>query len=50
MRVAVYDTYVTRPDGRVMNFDILVPEGFADMEAIYGFGREASYTKTPYLQ
>lgn len=25
MEIAVYDTYVNRPDGRVMHFDVLVP-------------------------
>ncbi|WP_374661230.1 DUF2024 family protein [Inhella sp.] len=25
MEIAVYDTYVPRPDGRVMHFDVLVP-------------------------
>lgn len=39
MSIAVYDTYVTRPDGRVMHFDILVPAEGKDLEQVLGFGR-----------
>lgn len=40
MKVSVFDTYVERKDGRVMHFDILVPEGEKDVDKIFGFGRE----------
>lgn len=40
MKVSVYDTYVRRSDGRVMHFDILVPDTEKDLEMIHGFGRE----------
>jgi hypothetical protein len=39
MNVAVWDTYVTRANGMVMNFDIIVPETVTDEEIIYGYGR-----------
>lgn len=40
MRVSVFDTYVTRNDGRVMHFDILVPESEQGLEKIYSFGQD----------
>ena len=40
MGVAVYDTYVTKKDGTVMHFDILVPDTLTNKETVYGFGRE----------
>lgn len=39
MRVAVWDTYVTKPDGTIMNFDIIVPESESDSEIVYGYGK-----------
>ena len=39
MKIAVFDTYVSRPDGRVMHFDILVPDAGKDIEQVLGFGR-----------
>lgn len=39
IRVAVWDTYVQRTDGRVMHFDILVPESLKDTALIHGYGR-----------
>ena len=39
MRVAVWDTYVQRSDGKQMHFDILVPEHTKDTEVIYQFGQ-----------
>ncbi|KIQ22436.1 hypothetical protein RT99_09715 [Flavobacterium sp. MEB061] len=39
MKVAVWDTYVTRKDGKVMHFDILVDENTDDANKIYEFGR-----------
>ncbi len=39
MEVAVWDTWVKRKDGRMMNFDIVVPKDFSDTSRIYQFGR-----------
>ena len=44
MKVSVYDTYVTRKDGKEMHFDILVPDHEKDVDKIYRFGR--TYLKT----
>lgn len=40
MKVAVWDTYVTKKNGIVMHFDILVPEELKDEESVFAFGRE----------
>lgn len=45
MKVAVWDTYVTKKDGSVMHFDIIVPENLKDEKTIYGFGKEYLITK-----
>lgn len=37
--VAVWDTYVTRKDGRVMHFDIIAPSSQRDTAEIHGYGR-----------
>ena len=39
MKTSVYNTYVQRPDGRQMHFDILVPSDLQDTETVLGFGR-----------
>jgi hypothetical protein len=39
MNIAVYDTYVTKKDGRTMHFDIIVPEQELP-ERVFGFGCE----------
>jgi len=39
MKIAVFDTYVTRPDGRLMHFDILVPDASRALEQVLAFGR-----------
>ena len=39
MNISVYDTYVQRPDGRRMHFDILVPLELKDYDVVLGFGR-----------
>lgn len=44
MKVAVWDTYVTRKDGKIMHFDILVDEETYDANQVYEFGR--SYLKS----
>ncbi|PKP13339.1 MAG: DUF2024 domain-containing protein [Bacteroidetes bacterium HGW-Bacteroidetes-3] len=40
MKVAVWDTYVTKKDGTVMHFDILAPDYIKDEKTIYVFGKE----------
>ncbi|MCY0977190.1 DUF2024 family protein [Chryseobacterium wangxinyae] len=40
MKIAVWDTYVTKNDGTIMHFDILVPTEITDTEKIYSYGRE----------
>ncbi len=40
MKVAVWDTYVTKKDGKVMHFDIIVPETLKDTTVIYTYGKE----------
>lgn len=40
MKVAVWDTYVTKKDGIIMHFDILVPENIKDTTVIYNYGKE----------
>lgn len=39
MQVAVFDTYVTKKDGMMMHFDVLVPKG-TEPQLVLGFGRE----------
>ena len=38
MKVAVYDTHVTKNDGGVMHFDIVVPDGLS-YEKVIEFGK-----------
>lgn len=40
MKVAVWDTYVTKKDGSTMHFDILAPDEISDLETIYAFGKK----------
>jgi len=40
MKVAVWDTYVTKKDGAIMHFDILVPENIKDTAVIYNYGKD----------
>lgn len=40
MKVDVWDTYVTKKDGNVMHFDIIVPENIKDKAVVYQFGKE----------
>lgn len=44
MKVAVWDTYVTKKDAIVMHFDILAPVEIKDKEVIYNYGK--AYLKT----
>jgi Domain of unknown function (DUF2024) len=39
MEVAVWDTYVTKQDGTIMNFDIIVLKDEKDEDKIYGYGK-----------
>ena len=45
MKVAIWDTYVTRKDGSIMHFDIIVPAGIKDEKIIYQFGKKYLETK-----
>lgn len=40
MKVAVWDTYVTKKDGNIMHFDIIVPAEVKDTVIIYSYGKE----------
>lgn len=40
MQIAVWDTYVRRPDGWVVHFDILVPEEQNDAQRVFAYGRD----------
>ena len=40
MKVAVWDTYVTKENGVIMNFDIMVPDSLLNEKIIYGYGKE----------
>lgn len=39
MNVAIWDTYVTRKDGRRMHFDIVAPDEIKDTAVIYNYGK-----------
>jgi hypothetical protein len=45
MQVAVWDTYVTKNDGRAMHFDIIAPDHIKDEEIIYTFGKDYLQSK-----
>lgn len=45
MKVAVWDTYVTKKDGSIMHFDIIAPAEIEDTAVIYGYGKEYMKTK-----
>lgn len=40
MKIAVWDTYVTKKNGSIMHFDILAPEIIKDAEVIHTYGKE----------
>jgi Domain of unknown function (DUF2024) len=40
MKVAVWDTYVTKEDGSVMHFDIIAPSELKDEATIYKYGKD----------
>ncbi|MFU8859298.1 MAG: DUF2024 family protein [Cyclonatronaceae bacterium] len=39
MKVSVWDTWVTRKDGRLMHFDIIAPEEIKDASVIHEYGK-----------
>jgi Domain of unknown function (DUF2024) len=39
MQISAYDTYVQRPDGLRMHFDILVPSDLSDQETVLTYGQ-----------
>lgn len=45
MKIAVWDTYVHKKDGKIMHFDILAPEEVKDPNVIYNFGHEYLQSK-----
>ncbi len=45
MKVAVWDTYVTKKDGSVMHFDIIAPDSVKDEKIIYNFGKDYLLSK-----
>ncbi len=45
MQVAVWDTYVTKKDGTLMHFDILVLESVKDESLIHQFGKRYLISK-----
>lgn len=45
MKVAVWDTYVTKKDGSVMHFDIIAPQEIKDTTIIYRYGIDYLKTK-----
>ncbi len=48
MKIAVWDTFVRREDGKVMHFDILVPKSVTDEKTVFDYGK--AYLKTkPFL-
>jgi Domain of unknown function (DUF2024) len=45
MQVVVWDTYVTKTDGKIMHFDIIAPQSVVDEKVIYTFGKEYLQSK-----
>ncbi len=39
MEISVYDTYVQRPDGLRMHFDVLVPSDLSDQAIVLRYGQ-----------
>lgn len=50
MQVAVWDTYLTKKDGTIMHFDIIVPSHIEDEEKIYTFGKDYLQSKKQEIQ
>jgi hypothetical protein len=45
MKIAVWDTYVNRKDGKVMHFDILVDNNATPEEKVLQFGQQYLLSK-----
>ncbi len=45
MQVAVWDTYVTKTDGKIVHFDIIVSQDVVDEKVIYTFGKDYLQSK-----
>lgn len=45
MKVAVWDTYVRKKDGRTMHFDIIVPDEITDEAVVHNMGRQYLVSK-----
>jgi Domain of unknown function (DUF2024) len=45
MKVAVWDTYVTKKDGSIMHFDIIAPDALKDETIIHIFGKDYLQSK-----
>lgn len=39
MKIAVFDTYIRRPDGRRMHFDILVDDANKELDTVLQHGK-----------
>jgi hypothetical protein len=50
MKIAVWDTYVTKKDGTIMHFDIFVPDTLKDEVKIFNFGKEYLKSKNQINQ
>jgi hypothetical protein len=50
MTVAIYDTYVTRKNGTIMHFDIIVPADITDEQLIFRYGMEYLQSKNEHQQ
>ena len=48
MNLAVWDTYITKKDGSIMHFDIIVPSTLKNTNVIFNYGKE--YLKTKGLE
>ena len=45
MKVAVWDTYVTKKEGSIMHFDIIAPVEIKDEKTIHTFGKDYLLSK-----
>jgi len=50
MKVAVWDTYVTKKDGSIMHFDIIADEKIKDEKKIFSFGEDYLTSKSQQQQ
>lgn len=40
MKVAIWNTYVSKHDGKKMHFDIVVPEDLKEEKVVFSYGKE----------